>query len=114
MHGFSRQQMHMLATLFHDRRYRHLFAAQIIALTGTGLTTVALALLASELAGVNAGLVLGIALALKMVAYVGIAPIVGAYASDCRGVHCWLHWMYRGPWSCSHCRLSAKYGKSTR
>lgn len=67
--------------LFRDRRYRHLFSAQVIALTGTGLTTVGLALLASELAGERAGVVLGTALAIKMVAYVGIAPVVGAYAS---------------------------------
>ncbi|HSR72683.1 MAG TPA: MFS transporter, partial [Kiloniellales bacterium] len=63
-----------------NRVYRHLFAAQVIALAGTGLTTIALALLAYELAGGEAGRVLGIALALKMVAYVGIAPLVGAYA----------------------------------
>jgi MFS family permease len=62
------------------RTYRHLFAAQVIALVGTGLTTVALALLAYDLAGGDAGLVLGVALALKMVAYVGIAPIVGGLA----------------------------------
>lgn len=67
--------------LFRDRRYRHLFSAQVIALIGTGLTTVGLALLASELAGERAGVVLGTALAIKMVAYVGIAPLAGAYAS---------------------------------
>lgn len=54
--------------------------AQLIALAGTGLSTVALALLAFELAGSDAGIVLGTALALKMVAYVGIAPIVGGFA----------------------------------
>jgi len=63
-----------------DRTYRHLFAAQVIALAGTGLSTVALALLAYELAGGEAGAVLGTALALKMVAYVGIAPVVGSMA----------------------------------
>ncbi len=63
-----------------DRRYRRLFSAQVIALAGTGLTTIALALLAYDLAGGNAGVVLGTALAIKMVAYVGIAPVVGAYA----------------------------------
>ena len=52
----------------------------MVALAGTGLSTVALALLAFELAGGDAGLVLGAALALKMVAYVGIAPIVGGFA----------------------------------
>jgi len=67
--------------LFRDRRYRHLFSAQVIALIGTGLTTIGLALLASELAGERAGEVLGTALAIKMIAYVGIAPVVGAYAT---------------------------------
>lgn len=70
----------MLSGPLLDRRYRHLFAAQVIALAGTGLTTIALALLANELAGERAGQVLGTALAIKMVAYVGIAPVVGAYA----------------------------------
>jgi H+ antiporter protein len=63
-----------------NHTYRHLFAAQVIALTGTGLATVALALLAYELAGADAGAVLGTALAIKMVAYVGVAPIANAYA----------------------------------
>lgn len=63
-----------------NRTYRHLFAAQVVALTGTGLLTVALGLLAYDLAGADAGAVLGTALAVKMVAYVGIAPIAGAFA----------------------------------
>jgi len=63
-----------------NRTYRRLFTAQLVALAGTGLSTIALALLAFELAGGDAGLVLGTALALKMVAYVGIAPIVGGLA----------------------------------
>src|SRR5665648_218625 len=62
--------------------YRHLFAAQIISLLGTGLTTVALALLTYDLAGDKAGIVLGTALAIKMVAYVSIAPIVGGLATS--------------------------------
>lgn len=61
-----------------NRIYRHLFAAQVIALVGTGLMTVALGLLAYELAEANAGAVLGTALAIKMIAYVGIAPIAQA------------------------------------
>jgi len=60
--------------------YRRLFAAQVIAIAGTGLTTIALALLAYDLAGGDAGIVLGTALALKMVAYVVIAPVVGGFA----------------------------------
>jgi MFS family permease len=63
-----------------NKTYRHLFAAQVIALIGTGLLTVALGLLAYDLAGADAGAVLGTALAIKMVAYVGVAPVVGAFA----------------------------------
>lgn len=65
--------------LFAIRDYRHLFSAQIIALFGTGLTTVALGLLAYDLAGPSAGLVLGTALTIKMVMYVVIAPLAAAY-----------------------------------
>ncbi|MFG3259949.1 MFS transporter [Streptomyces sp. NPDC048172] len=65
--------------LFAIRDYRHLFAAQVIALFGTGLTTVALGLLAYDLAGPRAGTVLGTALTVKMVMYVLIAPLAAAY-----------------------------------
>ncbi|MFT0546150.1 MFS transporter [Allopusillimonas ginsengisoli] len=71
----------MLAIL-KNRIYRHLFAAQVIALIGTGLMTVALGLLAYELAGADAGAVLGTALAIKMLAYVGIAPVAQALADQ--------------------------------
>src|SRR5262245_56303462 len=70
----------MLAILA-NRTYRHLFAAQVIALAGTGLMTVGLALLAYRLAGDNAGAVLGTALAIKMIAYVAVAPLAGDLAS---------------------------------
>ncbi len=63
-----------------NRTYRHLLAAQVIALVGTGLATVALGLLAYEIAGADAGAVLGTALAIKMLAYIGIGPVVGAFA----------------------------------
>lgn len=63
-----------------NRTYRHLFLAQVIALVGTGLATVALGLLAFEIAGKDAGAVLGTALAIKMIAYVVIAPMAGALA----------------------------------
>lgn len=69
----------MLAIL-RNRTYRHLFLAQVIALVGTGLATVALGLLAFELAGPEAGAVLGTALAIKMIAYVTVAPIASAFA----------------------------------
>ncbi|MEY4982488.1 MAG: hypothetical protein RIR62_754 [Pseudomonadota bacterium] len=60
--------------------FRHLLAAQVVALVGTGLATVALGLLAWQLAGEEAGAVLGTALAIKMVAYVTLAPVAAAVA----------------------------------
>jgi MFS family permease len=63
-----------------NAEFRKLFAAQVIALVGTGLSTVALTLLAYDLVGGNAAAVLGTALAFKMVAYVVFAPIVGGLA----------------------------------
>ncbi|PZP91295.1 MFS transporter [Pseudorhodoferax soli] len=65
-----------------NRTYRHLFCAQVIALVGTGLATVALGLLAFDLAGKDAGVVLGTALAIKMLAYVGVAPLASALAHN--------------------------------
>lgn len=67
----------MLEVLKH-RGFRRLFLAQVVALIGTGLATVALALLAYDLAGARAGAVLGTALAIKMVVYVTLAPLAGA------------------------------------
>lgn len=58
--------------------YRSLFSAQVLALLGTGLLTVALGLLAFDLAGDSAGAVLGTALTIKMIAYVGVAPLAAA------------------------------------
>ena len=64
-----------------NRTYRHLFATQVVALIGTGMMTVALGLLAFKIAGDKAGAVLGTALAIKMIAYVGVAPVVGGFAN---------------------------------
>ncbi len=64
-----------------NRAYARLFSAQVVALVGTGLLTVALGLLAYDVAGADAGVVLGIALTIKMVAYVGVAPVVSALTS---------------------------------
>nr|WP_104127480.1 MFS transporter [Cryobacterium sp. Y57] len=61
-----------------NRTYRRLFSAQVVALIGTGMLTVALGLLAFDLAGGDAGIVLGIALTIKMLAYVGVAPVISA------------------------------------
>lgn len=70
-----------MLSILADRTYRHLFLAQITALLGTGLATVALGLLAFDLAEERAGLVLGTVFTIKMIAYVGIAPIAGAFAN---------------------------------
>ncbi|MFK8912628.1 MFS transporter, partial [Streptomyces sp. YS-3] len=69
-----------MLSVLRNRTYRHLFTAQVVALLGTGLATVALGLLAYDMAGGHASAVLGTALAIKMVAYVGVAPLVGAFA----------------------------------
>lgn len=61
--------------------FRRLFAAQVVSLFGTGLMTVALALLAWRIAGANAGAVLGTALAIKMIAYVTVSPVASAIAA---------------------------------
>jgi MFS family permease len=58
--------------------YSRLLLAQVIALGGTGLMTVALGLLAFDIAGPQAGAVLGTALAIKMIAYVALAPVANA------------------------------------
>jgi H+ antiporter protein len=68
-----------MLSILADRTYRHLFLAQIVALLGTGLATVALGLLAYDLADQDAGLVLGTIFAIKMVSYIIIAPIAGAF-----------------------------------
>lgn len=67
-----------LLSVLRNVAYRRLFSAQVIALLGTGLLTVALGLLAFDLAGPDAGAVVGTALTIKMIAYVGVAPIVAA------------------------------------
>lgn len=73
-------QKPVITSLFAHRDYLRLFIAQVSALFGTGLTTVALGLLAYELAGADAAAVLGTALTIKMLVYVTVAPIVAAYA----------------------------------
>jgi len=71
----------MLFEVLTDRVYRHLFAAQATSLIGTGLMTVALGLLAYDLAGDRASVVLGTALGIKMAVYVLVAPLATAYTA---------------------------------
>ena len=70
-----------MLSVLRDVTYRRLFAAQVVALLGTGLLTVALGLLAFDLAGKDAGAVLGTALTIKMLAYVGFAPWINAFVA---------------------------------
>lgn len=67
----------MIAVL-RNPTYAKLFSAQVIALLGTGLLTVALGLLAFDIAGGDAGIVMGVAMTIKMVAYVAVSPIATA------------------------------------
>ena len=80
--GFARVQSPSLGSVvlsvLRNGSYAKLFSAQVIALLGTGLLTVALGLLAFDIAGGNAGIVLGTALTIKMVAYVAVSPVVAA------------------------------------
>ncbi|MFY0408570.1 MFS transporter [Solicola sp. PLA-1-18] len=63
-----------------NRTYRHLLTAQVVALVGTGLLTVALGLLAYDLAPRSASAVLGAALTIKIAAYVVVSPLVATVA----------------------------------
>lgn len=67
----------MLAVLRH-RRFAALFASQVASLVGTGVLTVALALVAVRIAGDDAGLIIGIALTIRIAAYVVVSPIASA------------------------------------
>lgn len=67
----------MLAVLRH-RRFAALFASQIASLVGTGVLTVALALLAVRIAGDAAGQIIGIALTIRIAAYVVVSPLASA------------------------------------
>lgn len=70
----------MLELMRHST-FAGLYAAQVVALCGTGMLTVALGLLAYSLADERAGVVLGVALTIKMVAYVVICPLATALVS---------------------------------
>ncbi|MEP0943565.1 MAG: MFS transporter [Rhizobiaceae bacterium] len=67
-----------MLSILANRAYARLFSAQVVALLGTGLLTVALGLMAYDLADDAAGVVLGTALTIKMVAYVGLSPLANA------------------------------------
>lgn len=60
--------------------FRHLFAAHIVALLGTGLSTIAIGFLVFDIAGAQSAAVLGTLLAIKMLTYLLIAPFAPAIA----------------------------------
>ena len=64
--------------LFANPTFRAVYIAQVISLIGAGVATVALGLMAYEIAGPGAGAVLGIALALKMLTTVGLSSFITA------------------------------------
>ncbi|WOF23954.1 MFS transporter [Microbacterium betulae] len=70
----------MLAVL-RNTTYRCLFIAHCVALIGTGILTVALGLLAYDIGGGDAGVILGIAMMVKMIAYVFLTPFLSALSA---------------------------------
>ncbi|AGF52993.1 nickel resistance [Synechocystis sp. PCC 6803] len=75
--------MGKLPPIFHclrNRLFAQLYLAQAISLLGDALTWVGLALLAFELAGQGAGLILAGALTLRVTVFVLLSPIAGAIA----------------------------------
>ena len=67
-----------MLSVLRDRRFAALFGSQVASLLGTGILTVAIALLAARIAGDDAGVVLGIALTIRIATYVVISPIATA------------------------------------
>ena len=65
-------------SVLRERRFAALFASQVASLLGTGILTVAIALLAARIAGDDAGVVLSIALTIRIATYVVISPIATA------------------------------------
>lgn len=93
--------------------YAKLFSAQIIALLGTGLLTVALGLLAFDIAGGEAGIVMGVAMSVKMLAYVVVAPVAAALLARLPRKPILIGAIWYGPvWQC-RCRSSLRRGRFT-
>jgi NRE family putative nickel resistance protein-like MFS transporter len=63
-----------------NRDFARLFAAQATSLVGSGVTSVALAAFAYQLAGRDATAVVGTALALRILAFVTLSPLAGVLA----------------------------------
>lgn len=67
-------------TALRNGRFARLYAAQTVSQIGDAFTWVALALLAFELAGADAAVVLGAALTLRVTAFVLLSPLAGVLA----------------------------------
>lgn len=67
--------------LLQNSAFRRLFVAQVISLVGSGLSSVALGLLANQLVGASASAVLGITLTIRIVVIVLCAPWAGFVAA---------------------------------
>ncbi len=69
----------MLVALRHPT-FRRLFAAHVVALLGTGLSTIAIGFLVFDISGDGAAAVLGTLLAIKMLTFLLIGPLAPAIA----------------------------------
>ncbi len=67
-------------TALRHRPFRHLFAAHVVALLGTGLSTIAIGLLVVGVAGDNAAGLIGTLLGIKMLTYLVIGPLAPSIA----------------------------------
>lgn len=77
------RQTPQLLQCLRNRVFARLYFAQTINLIGDALTWVGLALLAFELAGKDAGVILSGALTLRVAAFVLLSPLAGAIADRC-------------------------------
>lgn len=68
--------------LRHNRDFVRLFAAQLTSLVGSGVTSIALAALAFQLAGAEATTIIGYALTLRILAFVTLSPMAGILADQ--------------------------------
>lgn len=66
--------------LLANRNFLRLFIAQLTSLVGSGVTSIALAAFAYELAGSDATVVVGTALMLRILAFVLLSPVAGVMA----------------------------------
>jgi len=69
-----------MLSVLSEKTFRNLFFAQNFSLLGSGLATIAISLLAFDLTGRNAALILSGLFTIKMLVYVVISPFAGAVA----------------------------------